>query len=501
MRFKKAVSILLSMVMLLGTAACSGGTSTQQKSSDKASGSAGGGSSIASVTKPTQITAMLDAGMVQPQQGQKQFLDEFKKETGITLKVTQPNHNEYIQKVKMSFASAEIPDIVEINNDDMVQFANNGALYDISDMVAKSSVFQNIMKNEEAKKTFDSVKVNGKLYACPEEEGTGVVTYIRKDLLDKAKLKVPTNFNEFIAMLRAFSKMKTTDGKPIIPYTAPGIDPQVQNYLPQFYQETTGNWEQQDGKWVDGFTTPAMKQTLTMLQSAYAEGLLDKEIVTNKTSTCRDKWYAGQVGAFTYWAGAWAVTLSDKLKKTTPDAEMVAMPAISGTKYSRRIPATLAITAKSSNPGGIFKYFLEYIHDGKDGTLLWTHGVKDVHYKVDSKGTYQTLPELDDPKSQFTRAIVDIGANLEPNYKDPFTIDNRITASNKVLADSDKVTPLCPPSDSYYKNGGTLQTTRSQLVAKIVVSGLSVDQGLSQYKSLTGSTVSQILNEFNSAKS
>jgi len=505
----KALSVLLCAALLVGTAACSSNTTSSAGNTASTAPSDGEIQSDASaeskadssenVEKPKTITAMLDAGIVKVAQGQKQFCEEFQKETGIELKVTQPNHNEYIQKVKMSFASGDIPDIVEINNDNMVQFANNGALYDMTDLIEHSDVFQNILKDEKAQNTFNAVKVKGRIYGCPEENGTGVVSYIRKDLLDKAKLKVPTTYDEFITALKAFAKMKTEDGKAIIPYTAPGLDPQSQNYLPEFYQNTTGTFELKDGKWIDGFTTDAMKDTLTKMQAAYKEGLLDKEIVTNKTSTCRDKWYAGQVGVFSYWTGAWAITLTDKLHKSLPDAEVVPMPALEGTKYSRRVPATVAITAKAKNPKGIFKYFFEYVHGGEDGTMLWTHGVKDVHYKVEN-GKYETLPCLDDPKTKFTRAIVDIGANLETNYKDPFPIDPRITESNKILAQAEKTTPLCPPSDSYYKNGGTLQTLRSQITANVVIQGKSAGDGISQYKSQAGAKVEQILKEFNESK-
>ena len=42
-----------------------------------------------------------------------------------------------------------------------------------------------------------------------------------------------------------------------------------------------------------------MKAALQRMQDAYKEGLIDKEVVTNKTSTCRDK-FAGNVGVFNY---------------------------------------------------------------------------------------------------------------------------------------------------------------------------------------------------------
>ena len=488
-RSRTALAALMCAAVLFGTTSCS--------SKGTASGSSSSGKE--DITKPTEITGIFDGfGSINSDAtGLPQFLAEFKKDTGITLKVTIPNHNEYIQKVQMSFASGEIPDIVGLGATDLVNFANNGALYDVSGLISKSPVFQNILKNETSKSSFDSLKVKGKYYGLPSANGSGTVTYIRKDLLDKAGLKMPTTYDEFINVLKAFAKMKTSDGKSIIPYTAPGLDPENCSYLPEFYSATTGRFETENGKWVDGFTTKTMETTLTNLQNAYKDGLLDKEIVTNKTSTCRDKWNSGQVGVFTYWAGQWAVAMHDTIKNSTPTAEVAVMPALKGMKYYVQPSSAYAITSKCSNPAGVFKYFFEFAEDGKDGTMLFAHGVKDVQYSVDSSGVYHNLPNPASPGSSFTNAVIEIGHSVQPSFKDPFIIDERIAESNKILAQSQTAYPLRPASDSYSKNGGTLQTLRSQLTAKVVIEGLPVASAISQYKVQADSMVTQILSEFN----
>ena len=82
-----------------------------------------------------------------------------------------------------------------------------------------------------------------------------------------------------------------------------------------------------------------MKAALQRMRDAYKDGLIDQEIITNTTSAARDKWYAGNVGVFNYWAGTWNQSLEDRLKANVPGAQVVALPAIKGIKYNIRVPA------------------------------------------------------------------------------------------------------------------------------------------------------------------
>lgn len=80
----------------------------------------------ATVQKPAKITAMFDI-IVKTEDGQQKLIEEYKKQTGIELIITQPPHNQYTEKVKLAFSSNSIPDIVEVGNSDYVNLSEPGA--------------------------------------------------------------------------------------------------------------------------------------------------------------------------------------------------------------------------------------------------------------------------------------------------------------------------------------------------------------------------------------
>lgn len=453
------------------------------------------------VTKPTTITAMFDTIIV-PENGQADLLAKYKEMTGIELKVTQPAHNQYYEKVNLAFASGEVPDIVEVSGSTMENYAMNGALYDMTDLVKNSSVLSKIDK-----KFTDAVKVNGKLYAFPISRGNGPITYMRQDWLDRLNLKAPTTYDEYINVLKQFvanppSNMKKGD---VIGFTAPGLvstDPTTtDNYVREFYQDAVPNFQLKNGKWVEGMDQPEMKKALQRMKDAYSAGLIDKEVFTNTTSQCRDKWNAGKVGAFTYWAGTWATTLETQLKKTVPDEKMVALPAIKETKYLERVPTTMAITSKSKNPEGVFKYFLEFAHDGGQGTLLFTRGVEGVNYSKDSSGTYKMLPAKSDPKTTSPTAYFGFGLNIEPSYKDPIGLDAFQTKSMDQFNKDSKMSTLFPESDTYNKYATDLLNARTKVINDIVYGKVSIDDGIKKYDTENKANVDTILKEFNTKAS
>jgi putative aldouronate transport system substrate-binding protein len=444
--------------------------------------------STAAITKPTVITAMFDTTFLTPEIGQQKLADEFKNKTGIELKINQPAHNQYYEKVNLAFASGEAPDVVELGGTPLVNYSSNGALYDITKLVDSSDTMKNIDQ-----KYKDSVKVNGKMFAFPIQMGNGCITYMRKDVLDKNNVKVPTTYEEYMTALKTFAKEGMTA------FTAPGLvadETPFTMYLREFYQDAEPDYVKKDGKWVDGMLQPEMKAALNRLKDAYSQNLIDKEIVTNKTSTCRDKWNAGKVGAFTYWAGSWNMNLDNDLKKQVPTATMIALPAIKEIKYIDRVPTSLGINNKSKNPEGVYKHLIEYMHDGGEGTKLFTLGVENVHYKV-ADGKTTLLPKLDDAKKLSIKAYIDFGLNLEKNYKESITLDPRVTSSLATFNANSKPASLLPASEEYTSSSADVLTARKTAVAKIVLGQVSVEDGLAQYAKDTKTATESILKSFN----
>jgi putative aldouronate transport system substrate-binding protein len=454
--------------------------------------------------KPASIKFMVDGTFLIKENGEQILIDGFKELDGVALDLMHPIHNEYSQKVHLAFTTGDIPDVVLLSNNNYLEFVKNGALYDMTDLYNKSDLKKRIKQLP----VVDALKIDGRLYGLPGDRGNGTITYVRGDWLDKLGLKAPTTYDEFINMLRLF-KNKNPDGlapDKVIPYTGPGLvnagsgtgEYPLDIYLREFYQDATPDFVNRGGKWVDGMSEPAMVKALMRMKSAYAEGLIDKEIITNKTSTCRDKFNSGNVGVFNYWAGTWNDTLQKNIKSNAPQARVTPIPAIKETKYIERPATCYAITAACKNPEGVFKYFFERLWDGGKGQMYATFGVEGKTYEV-KNGLIQFLPSIQDPKKPFPKAMwspeIPV-TNWKPNWK-PVP---EITNSLDMFQDNMVAYSLLPASDVLNELMPELNAMRISYVSKIVYGSIGLDEGIAAYKKESTKYVDAILKDINKKK-
>jgi putative aldouronate transport system substrate-binding protein len=445
------------------------------------------------VQKPEKISLFV-RNFVSEENGQKQLADEFKRLTGIELDITQPVANQYWEKMNLMLASGDVADVVHIFEGKLPTYASQGALADITSDIQNSPAFQKMDS-----KDLNNIKIGGKFYAAPIENGPACVTYLRGDLLKKTGKSVPTNYSEYVDMLKAFKSLDPN----LIPFTGAGF---IENYpiFEDFYQDALPEFYEKDGKWVDGFMQPEMEKALERMRSAYADGLLDKEIITNQTSTCREKWAAGRVAVFPYWANDWAKTLNNSVKggPVGKEAELIAIPAIKESKYRRNPPSTFAITKNAKNPEGIFKYFLEYIQDGGEGTKLFTAGVDNVHNVV-KDGVTELAPSLSNPKTQLDRVLISPALTLTkinlPGYK--YNFDPKVQDALNIAEKDSEPKPNVPVSKTLNKVNADLKALREQTIAKAVLGQLTPKEACDSYKKeATNLGMDSILTEMNNNK-
>lgn len=425
------------------------------------------------VNKPSRLKFMINVGLI-VDDGLNDWAKEFENKTGIKLDIQAVSVNDYTQKLELSFASGDAPDVFAVPSDKISIYASQGALADLTDLVEKSEVISKIDKD-----ILDSVRVNGRIYGIPLEKGNGTVTYMRKDWLDQLGLEVPKTYEEFIAVLRGFK----TIAPDVIPFTAPGlVGNQAEMYLREFYQDASPEFVNVDGQWVDGMLQENMKAALTRMSEAYAEGLIDMEIVTNKTSTCRDKWYAGQIGTFNYWAGNWGASLEKRLQDNHPDASVIALPAIAETQYLERVPSLISIPSTSKNIEGTFKYFIEYMQDGEEGSILFQHGVENLHWQQQGDQIVH-LPKISKPDEIMEKAFITPALTLSPITLDntKYVIDQRIYDTIDVLEEYGRQLIALPESKTLGKINSEILALREKTVSSIVLGQTSVEEGLAKY--------------------
>ncbi len=447
------------------------------------------------VEKPVSISLMVDGTFLPKENGQDVLVQGYKELTGIDLVVNQPAHNEYYQKLNLAFSTGDVPDVVLLGSYAYASYAANGSLYDLTELYEKSSLKDRIKDPG----IIEAIKVNGKLYGIPYDRGNGTVTYVRGDWLEKLGLEVPKTYDEFINMLRLF-KNKNPDGlapDKVIPLTAAGLvnsEYPLDIYLREFYQDASPDFIKKNGKWIDGMSDQSMVAALKRMRDAYAEGLIDKEIITNKTSTCRDKFYSGVVGVFNYWAGTWNRNLALNIEKNKPQAKVTPIPAIKETKYIERPATVLAISKSCKNPEAVFKYFIEFLLDGEKGQTFATFGVEGKTYEI-KDGMIQFLPSIQDPAKPFVKAWFSPEIPVfswNPAWKPS---DERITNSLEIFQKDAVSYKVFPSSDVISQLLPELNTIKANYVTKMVYGTLTIDEGLAQYQKDAQKYVDAILEE------
>ena len=466
------------------------------------------------VEKPEKITIMVSGDFQATQaNGQEEWIARWEELTGIELEIIQPDHSSYYDVLGQTLASGpeNWPDIIYVGNSYYSGYAAEGVLWDMTDAWNNSELKKNPNTDASA---IEGNMIDGHLYGLPLASGGGCMTYIRKQWLDNCGLDVPTNYEEYLEMLDAFTN-GDPDGDGIngntVAVSAAGFvngnAPYV-NYLPEFYQDAYPSFYQgEDGTWKDGFTEDSMKAAIERLQDAYNKGYIDKETLTNGTSNCRTKFYEGKFGVFTYWAGGWAETLSNGISATGLDGELVFMPPIEevGQYWERNAPV-YAITSSCKNPEGVFKYFLESIFDNGDMETLWTYGVEGVHWSRKAEtvcgntyqeGEFHMLESLSQPGIQYT--TINMGDNNICPMTERLMPESEYTKESMAIFNTNKKKVLIiPTTEAMSQYNGDLTTLKNSIIADCIVQGLSVEDGYKRFEQEGGAEMSQtILDSLN----
>ena len=474
------------------------------------------------IEKPKKISVMFNGNVFTTANGQAELKAELEKELGVELEFIQPDHSSYNDNVAMTFAGGDIPDVVLLNSSYYVSYAAAGALWDCTDAWENSELKASGRVVRE--QPIENLRVNGRIYGFGPMSGNGCMTYIKKSWLDNVGLEAPTTYDEYLEMLKRFTEMDP-DGNGVNGDTygvsAAGIIspeyPWVQ-YLPEFYQDAYPEFYQKDdGTWADGFAEDAMIAAMTRMKDAYSKGYIDKEIITNKTSDVRNKFWDNKFGVMTYWAGTWAENLRSNLEGKGLDDELVLLPPIEELDgyQERRATNVWCITKDCENPEGVFKYFIEPMLDGGKVQTLWTWGVEGVHYSTKAEtvtwgtnsatyqeGQFHTLPNLENPTVLYTRGFIDpmlcIG---EFDGGDPgaVTIAEYASRAQKIFNENAVPAAAIPAfSEVYSDNIADINDIRKTIMTSVVTGDMTPEDGIAQYKEQTSDTAAKIIEDLNS---
>ncbi|GAB6988555.1 extracellular solute-binding protein [Paenibacillus pini] len=302
----------------------------------------------------------------------------------IKYKWTVPS-SQFEQKFALAMASNDLPDIMELDQKNFEKLKKQDMLADLTEAYEQyaSPALKKYMQSDDgfAMKTFES---DGKQLGIPAFEDpflSAQLLWVRQDWLENLNLQAPKTMDELNKVAEAFVKNDPDQNGKNDTY---GIAMQKNLFFWGFdlrgffngfgaYPSIGDNqsaWiKNSEGKLVPGLIQPEVKTALSMLQTWYQNGIIDKEFALKDENKSVEDLTAGKVGMSygEWWYPNWPLNLNvDK----DPKAKWIAIqiPGLEGSGHSLvpkiRSNKIFAVNKKAKNPEAAIKLMNFYIEMG-----------------------------------------------------------------------------------------------------------------------------------------
>lgn len=360
-----------------------------------AAGSADG-AKPAAAGAPTEISIMTVTTMKDLPDNTNIIWKEMEKRTNTKLDITFVPASNYGDKLSVTLASGNLPDVTYIDNPGSAIAQKSmlqGAFWDLTNLYKG---YPELAKYPEVS-WLNTKGSDGKNYCVPRPRaiyGQAGMGALRQDWLDALKLKMPETADELTAVLKSFVEkdpdgngQKDTTG--LVGFIASdGTNlGNFGNLITMFTgaPPTAGYLMLKDGKLVSILPEPRFKEGLAWLTKLYADGLLHKDFAIMKQQQVRDTGMSGKAGAILENPpGASVVTLG--LQKVIPTASFTPFTYLKtkdGKKFSFAGAGYLGAYAIAKKvPEAKMKAILGFL-DATSREDLWeyaNYGVEGVHF-------------------------------------------------------------------------------------------------------------------------
>ncbi|MFC0213616.1 extracellular solute-binding protein [Paenibacillus chartarius] len=282
----------------------------------------------------------------------------YKEQLGINIKnkwVVKGNDTseQYLQKLNVTLASGDLPDVIAVNATQLKQLADSGQIEDMTDLYQQyaSPLTKEIM-SQEGSSPFDAATIDGKLMAVPQVDSSlerAMFIWIRTDWLQKLGLQPPKTMADVQAISKAFAEndpdgngKRDTFGLGATKDLwggAMGLEGFMAGYgaYPRMWVADA------TGKLVYGGIQPEIKKALQALQTMFKNGELDQEFGIKDGGKVSEQIAAGKIGMEygEQWNSIWPLQLN---KNNDPKAQWRAFPIVSDTGEPPKVPLKFSTT-------------------------------------------------------------------------------------------------------------------------------------------------------------
>ncbi|RAU96135.1 extracellular solute-binding protein [Paenibacillus sp. YN15] len=380
----KHVKTSLCLVVALSTvlAACGGsGSGTEPAASP------GTATQAAQKTEaPVEISVMVHFFSQQPMAADNPVKQAIEKATNSKLNIQWVSSNNYGDKLNVTLASGDIPDLTFINDpfaSVVRNMATQGAFWEIGPYIKD---YPNLSKGI-PETAWDLTKMqDGKNYFIPRPRPSEADSFfiVRKDWLDKLGLKVPSTTDELYQVMKAFAE-KDPDGNGKADTVGLTANTDSLNYVDTAFTGVNGKYKWANEQITHVAMLPEYRQSLEFLVKAYKEKLIPADFASMKLTQVNELFQSGKAGMLVEKAGTMA-TYYDKLKIIDPNfkqGDFYPVTSING--YNPKGPGfsgTLAISKKVSEDK--LKRILKVLDTWMNPEVFAynTYGIEGVHHTV-----------------------------------------------------------------------------------------------------------------------
>lgn len=496
-KMARVAALTLSVVMALSMlAGCGGSKDAGVKSGNTASPS----DAKKEVVNLTVCLPDTEWGSSRDTDLQAAVIKKYEEKTSTKINAIIPPQGSYKEKLNVLISSGDIPDVLRIMQamSFIPGYASRGILAPLDQYIEKSPLLSSIDKSY-----YEYINFDGKKYFIPRNHPQTKNLWIRKDAVDKFGIKLsssPTT-EEF------YTEMKKVTG--MIPFTFPKF---IDNF--RFFYNAfgvfDGIYKDSTGKFVDGFSVPETKEALTYIKKLYADGIIDKEFITNENNAMREKLSNGKAAVDIDYINRYAFYLgeSKKFKVETDFSPIQTLVGPKGKKgnLNEAIQDGLSVSAKSKNIQRAVD-FIEYVYRTEEGSIINNIGLKDMHYSIDN-GVGKPMEKAVNSGYSWNPGFVIsyIGDVKNLGFKWDEATEKAMPQQLKLFDESKKFNGFnyavpAGISDEHDKVAPSIKKTREEIATKVVLGSVSVDDGMKEYekfwKSINGDN---ILKELNSKK-
>jgi len=358
--------------------------------------------------------------------GEYPFWQEIARLTNMQMtNIANPNIADPAEALNQMLLSGELADVIYVHRNEVPALSLQGAFIPLNDLIAEHA--PNIQRYFDLMPDVRvaSTNPNGNIYAIIGTLnpiwGDGIGTYniptqmwfIRQDWLDNLGLEIPTTFDEYVEVMRAFRHNDPTgEGISTIPYFTRGSN--IIGMYALF--GVPGEWADwgpcpyNPDEIVFGRTHERYRTALRYLAEWYQEGLFDPEIFT-RGGNARQELFASNQGGMTFdwFESTSAMNVHPDVLAAVPDFNLVPMlpvynyHGVRENLYAQANPGHFAwgISPQAADPVALIRWMDFFFSES--GGFIFTHGVYGQSFTLENGVAAPTAEAL-----EFTGGI--------PNY-------------------------------------------------------------------------------------